>query len=161
MILIASGFFLVCVGMLGVVLPLLPGVPIAWLGLLVFAFGTNFVGISVPTLLVFFTLSAMTVVVDIAAPLLGAKQHHATKYGVWGGIIGSLASLLVFGPVGLVLGPIIGVFFGEIMGGKQPRMALRVTQGTVIGTILSLVFKLVLVFIMFLFLIAGLIHFLV
>jgi uncharacterized protein YqgC (DUF456 family) len=63
-LLILFSFILMAIGLIGVVLPFLPGVPIAWLGLFIYAWGTGFQKISLTEILVFFALAIVTMLLD-------------------------------------------------------------------------------------------------
>ncbi|UCC16863.1 MAG: DUF456 family protein, partial [Dehalococcoidales bacterium] len=62
------GFILIGVGFLGIFLPVLPGIPLAWLGLFVFAIGTGFDKISILATVIFFILMLLTLAFDFFAP---------------------------------------------------------------------------------------------
>ena len=79
---------LMVVGLIGVVLPGLPGVPLAWLGLFIYALGTGFDRISIITTVVFFIVMLFTLSLDFLAPILGAKKYKASKYGLIGAFLG-------------------------------------------------------------------------
>ena len=83
------------VGLAGVVLSILSGILVAWLGLFVFAIDTGFERISVAAVVVFFILTVFTSALDFAAPMLGARRYKASKFGVLGAFLGSLVGLFV------------------------------------------------------------------
>ena len=70
------------VGFAGVFLPILPGVPLAWLGLFIFAIGTGFEKVSVLAVVIFFILMLFTLALDFLAPMLGAGKYKASKFGI-------------------------------------------------------------------------------
>jgi len=75
---------LMVVGLLGVILPVLPGIPLSWLGLFIYALGTSFERISIATVVIFFILTVFTLILDFVAPMLGAKKYQASKLGIFG-----------------------------------------------------------------------------
>src|SRR3989344_5141207 len=113
-LLITLSFILVITGGLGVILPLLPGVPVAWLGLLLFAYVTYFAVITWKALLIFLVLVFVTLILDALAPMVGAKKYNASSYGLAGSVIGLFLGLAIFGPIGIILGPFLGAVAGEI-----------------------------------------------
>ncbi len=135
-------FALVILGLFGVFLPLLPGVSFAWLGMLVYAYFTDFQAISLTVVLIFLGLTLLTMAVDIIAPLLGAKKYKASKEGLVGASLGLFLGVFIFGPMGVMLGPLVGAFIGEIISGKRHLDAIKPALGTFIGFLLSSVIKL-------------------
>jgi len=135
-------FVLIGLGLFGVFLPLLPGVPLAWLGMLIYAYFTDFQAISLTAVLVFLGLTLLTILVDFIAPILGAKKYKASKEGIVGASLGLFFGIFIFGPVGVMLGPLVGAFIGEIISGKRHQDAIRPALGTFIGFLLSAVIKL-------------------
>lgn len=129
-IIISFGFVLA--GAFGVILPFLPGVPIAWLGMLLFAYATGFTFITVKIILIFFGLMLLTLALDAFAPLIGAKKFQASKYGLIGSVIGLIVGIVFLGPIGFIAGPFIGAFLGELFHGADPNDALRSARGVAI-----------------------------
>ena len=87
---------LMLIGLLGVVLPGLPGVPLCWLGLFIYALGTGFERIPILTVVVFFVLMLLTLVLDFVAPMLGARKYRASKFGIFGAFLHSANELTTF-----------------------------------------------------------------
>ena len=146
--LIILSFILVIVAAAGVVVPLLPGVPLAWLGVLLFAYATDFAIITVKLVLIFLGLTVLAILMDILMPFLGAKKYQASKEGLIGGVLGLLLGAAVLGPIGIVVGPFLGVFFGEMIRGKSQEEAMQATKGVLVGLIVGSAVKLALVLVM-------------
>jgi len=144
------------VGLIGVVLPFLPGIPLAWLGLFIYALGTGFDKISITTIIVFFILMILTLALDFAAPMLGARKYKASKYGLIGVFLGFTVGILVFGFWGIIFGPFIGALLGELITKREPRRAFKSALGAFLGFIAGTLFKIVIVLIMIGFFIASL-----
>jgi len=155
-LLIIFAFSLVFLGSVGIVLPLLPSVPIAWLGMVAFGIATNFTAITVKIIIIFLALTFMTLVLDIAAPLLGARIFHASRYGVVGSSLGLIFGFLFFGPFGIILGPFIGALFGEILRGRDPKRALQSASGVVLGFLAGSAIKLAIILAMLGFMVSAL-----
>jgi len=147
---------LMLTGLLGVVLPLLPGIPLAWLGLFIYAIGTGFDRISIATVVIFFVLTVLALALDLAAPMLGARKYKASKWGVLGAFLGFTAGIFVLGPWGIILGPLAGALLGELLAGKRVTQALRSALGTFVGFVAGTLFKIVLILVMAGFFIASL-----
>lgn len=128
-------------GLVGSVLPLLPGPPVSYAGMLVLqlreepAFTLRF-------LIIWLVVVGIVQVLDYIVPLYGTKKFGGTKYGVWGCAIGLIAGLW-FGPVGIIAGPFVGAFVGELLASNQSEQALRAAVGSFIGFVFSTLLKLV------------------
>ncbi len=147
---------LLIAGLAGIILPVLPGVPLAWLGLFIYAIGTGFDRISITTTVVFSILMVLTLVLDIVAPMLGASKYKASKLGILGSFIGLMAGIIVFGFWGIILGPFIGALLGELAASKQPEQAFNSALGTLSGFLAGSLIKIVVVLTMAGFFIASL-----
>lgn len=146
---------LLAVGFLGVFLPLVPGVPLAWLGIFIYALLTDFTDLSLTVVLVFLGLTILTIIVDFAAPLIGAKKYQTSKFGIIGCSLGLLLGLFL-GPLGIVFGPIAGAFLGELLAGKRTDKAIQSALGTFFGLLTSAILKVIVILIMTGFFIAAL-----
>lgn len=135
------------VGLLGSIVPGLPGPPFSWLGLLLLNF-SQAADFS-PTMLIVTALVALVIVLmDYLLPSLSTKRFGGSKYGIWGCNIGLVLSLLglPFGPQGLlgvILYPFIGALVGELIVQKQFSPALRAAWGAFIGFLTGTFIKVV------------------
>ncbi len=147
---------LMLVGLVGIFAPILPGIPIAWLGLFIYAIGTGFERISVVTIIVFAAITALILILDALAPVLGAKKFQASKFGVLGAFIGLIVGLFVFGFWGIIVGPFLGAFLFEFLAKRKAKSALKAAFGTFIGFIVGALVKVIFICIMTGFFIASL-----
>lgn len=136
-----GGLFLI-VGFAGCILPIIPGPPIALAGLVI-AYFSSFSQISGNTLIYSSIAVVIVTVLDIVAPLIFTKRFGGTKYGLYGATAGLVAGLF-FGPFGIILGPLIGAFAGELfkdMDDKKKafRSAWASFAGFMFGTGLKLI----------------------
>ena len=131
------------------ILPFLPGVPIAWFGLLAFGYATDFAVITWKIIFIFLGLTAFTFLSDLLAPLLGAKKYNASRYGIIGSFVGVILGVAFLGPLGIVIGPLLGTFTGEIIGGKNEEEALESAKGNFIGFLVGNFIKIMIIMIMF------------
>lgn len=138
---------LMLVGLLGVVLPIIPGIPLSWLGLFIYAAGTSFERISVTTIVVFFILMLVSLAIDFFAPILGAKKYKSSKLGVFGAFVGITVGIF-FGIWGIILGPFVGALLGELISGKGTKQAFGSALGTFIGMILGSLLKIIIILVM-------------
>lgn len=134
---------LVVVGIPGVVLPALPGMPLLFAGLLLAAWADGFQRVGWVTLLVLGALTLLSFLVDFLATLFGAKRVGASRKALWGSVLGSIVGLF-FLPIGLFVGPFVGALAGEYWHGQQLRQATKVGLGTWLGIVLGTAAKLAL-----------------
>lgn len=127
----------------GVVLPVVPGVPVAAVGALVAAWIVGFERFGVMPLVIVGVLVVLAQLVDFAGTYLGSKYYGAKRAGVWGGILGSLVGLFVFPPFGFLLGALVGAVVAELLAGREFREAVRSGVGAFVGTLGGTVAKLV------------------
>lgn len=145
---------LVVIGLLGLVLPALPGAPLLFGGLLVAAWAERFAYVGPGTLVTLGFLALGTYAVDFAAGALGAKRFGASTRAVVGAAIGAVVGLF-FGLPGVFLGPFVGAALGELSARRTLRAAGRAGVGASLGLVLGAAAKLALGFAMLgLFLIA-------
>ena len=137
-------------GIAGCVLPILPGAPLAYAGLLLLHF-TGLAHFSTAQLIVWLIVVVVIQVVDYITPLLGSKYSGGTSFGNRGCVAGTLLGLF-FMPWGIILGPFLGAVAGEMMGGSDFPHAVRAGIGTLIGFLLGTLLK---VIVCFYFLVQG------
>lgn len=147
---------LLLVGLIGVFAPVLPGIPLAWLGLFIYAIGTGFERISIITIVIFSVLTVLIMLIDFLAPMLGAKKYKASKYGILGAFLGLIVGVIIFGFWGIILGPFIGAFIFELIAKRQMKVALKSAVGTLVGFIAGALIKVIFILIMSGFFIASL-----
>lgn len=132
---------LMIAGIIGSVVPFLPGPPLSYGGLLVLqlrevtAFSTKF-------LLIWLAVVVVIVVLDYVVPIYGTKKFGGSKYGMWGCTIGLIAGFW-FGPIGIIAGPFVGAFVGELLANNESDRALKAALGSFIGFMFSTLLKLV------------------
>lgn len=140
-LIILSVLFMV-VGLLGCILPALPGPPLSYVGFLLLHF-TDKVQFSTTQILVLLALVVIAQLIDYFIPVLGSKYSGGTKWGSWGAFIGSVVGLF-FLPWGLLLGSFLGAVVGELLGDADMRSALKSGTGALLGFILGTVLKMAL-----------------
>lgn len=138
---------LIVVGIAGTLLPALPGAPLVLGGLLLAAWIDDFREVGYVTLTVLGALTLVTVVVDIAAAMMGAQRVGATRAGVIGSALGTIVGMFL-GFAGLVIGPFVGALIGELSARRGLFSAGRVAVATWVALLIAVVVKLAVVFMM-------------
>lgn len=138
---------LILVGLAGTILPMLPGVPIVFAGMLLAAWVGHFEEISGWTVLFLGVLALLAMLLDFIAGLLGAKRVGASAMALWGTVIGTIVGMF-FGIAGLLLGPFIGAVAGELMSGNSITRSTHVGIASWIGLLFGTLAKLALSFTM-------------
>ncbi len=139
--LIILAFACIILGILGSVLPVLPGVPLSYVGILLLHF-TEKVQFSTQFLILWAVLVILVQLLDYYVPIWGTKKFGGSKRGVWGCAIGMVVGMF-FGPWGIILGPFAGAIVGELTGGKQTQDAIKAGFGSFMGFLLGIVSKLI------------------
>lgn len=139
------GLLLLIVGFLGSFLPVLPGPPLSWVGLLCLYFVKGiptdywFLGIT-------FVVMLLISVLDYIIPAQGTKRFGGSKYGVWGTNIGLIVGIFI-PPIGFILGPFIGALVGELIyDSNDINRALKAAIGSFIGFLAGTFIKVVVCF---------------
>ena len=129
------------VGIIGCIVPGLPGTPISYIGLWI-AQATDTVDFSWQFMLIWGIVVIVITLLDYVVPAWGTKRYGGSKWGVWGSTIGVFVGLF-FGAAGVILGPLVGAILGELVSGKQLNDALKAGWGSFIGILFSTVLKLI------------------
>jgi uncharacterized protein len=146
-ILIIFGILLMITGLIGAFLPILPGLPFSYVGLLMIQLTEN-PPFSLRFMIVWAVIVVMIQFLEQIASVAGAKKMGASSYGIWGSIIGAVVGFLMFPPLGIVFGPIIGAYVGELINKKTSQEALRSAMGAVLGFFVSTFIKVIAALIM-------------
>ncbi len=143
--LIITAVLLMAAGLAGCFLPAVPGPPLNFAGLIM-AHLSRFAEFELSILVLFGALTLVVLLLDYLVPAWGTKKFGGSKYGTWGSIIGLIIGtfFLSIGPLGLVGiigGPFVGAYIGEIIGRKNSGHALRAAFGSFIGFLAGTVMK--------------------
>ncbi|MBZ0326107.1 MAG: DUF456 domain-containing protein [Altibacter sp.] len=139
--LLLLGLILMLVGILGSILPVIPGTPISWLGLLVLHLAP-----SIPFDWVFIVLTGIVAigiyVMDYIIPAIGTKKFGGSKAGAWGTTIGLIIGIIAPIPFGILIGPFAGALVGELLFNKtEGPKAFKAALGSFIGFLASTFIK--------------------
>jgi len=151
-ILIIIGIILLIIGIIGCILPVLPGQAIAYLSLIMLEL-TDKAPFDEEFLIIMALIMVGVTVLDYVVPVWGTKKFGGTKRGLWGSAIGLVFGIIImpvtgiilgpFGIFGIILGPFVGAYIGESMGGTESNKAFRAAFGSFIGFITGTIMKLV------------------
>jgi uncharacterized protein YqgC (DUF456 family) len=143
---IIAGGILLIAGLIGCFLPVLPGPPLAFFGLLIqqlkssSPFSTRFI-------VIVLVVTIIITLLDYIIPVYFTKKSGGSKYGVWGCTIGLVIGLWL-GPIGIIAGPFVGAFLGELIASTDPAKAFNAAIGSFIGFLTGTFLKLIVCFAM-------------
>ena len=141
-VLIILGFLFALIGLIGCILPVIPGPPLSFFSLIILSYAKNWEPFSTTFLIIMAGLTILATFLDYVVAAIGAKKYGASKLGIWGSIIGMIFGLFIFPPWGVLVGAIIGALAGELAGGKRGKKALRASWGVFVGNIMGVGLKL-------------------
>lgn len=136
---IIIGILCLIAGLIGCFLPILPGPPIAYAGVLLLHF-TDKVQYSTTQLVIWLIIVIILQVLDYFVPLLGSKYSGGSKSGTRGCLIGTIIGLF-FMPWGIIIGPFLGAVIGEMLAGREIAKALKSGIGSLAGFLLGTLLK--------------------
>lgn len=140
-ILITIASFLMIAGIAGCFLPVVPGPPLNYAGILLLNF-TSMVDIQSDTLLLWALATAVIVIADFYLPAYAVKKFGSSKTGYYFSIGGVIVGLIFFGVVGSVIAPFIAALIGEMITGKNFNDSIRPALGSFFGIISGIFLKL-------------------
>ncbi|WP_121668072.1 DUF456 domain-containing protein [Mesonia aquimarina] len=140
-VLVALGFVLCIVGIIGSLLPVLPGPPISWLGLLML-YLTDAIEINYTLLGITLAIAIIIFVLDYIIPVAGTKKFGGSKAGAIGTTVGLILGIILPIPFGILIGPFLGAFLGELIFNKSTSsIALKAAWGSFVGFLASTFMK--------------------
>jgi uncharacterized protein YqgC (DUF456 family) len=134
---------LIVAGLIGTLLPVIPGAPLVFFGLWLIALTDHYRHVGWPTLSVLGAVVVITVIVDVVASAIGAKKAGASRQAVTGALLGSIVGMF-FGIPGLLLGPFVGAVVGEFIAQRRVERATTVGVATWLGLLAGSIAKLAL-----------------
>lgn len=143
------------VGIVGCVVPVLPGPLLSFTSLLIISLPGNFSLYKLRTLIILGVLALLSQFLDNIFPVLASKKAGAGKGGTWGSVVGMLLGMFIFPPLGVFIGAFLGALLGEILFNKENEEPLKAALGVFKGTLLGILFKLSVSAVIGFYLIAG------
>jgi uncharacterized protein len=140
-LLLALGIILMILGIIGCLVPVLPGPPLNFLGILALHF-TKFGHFTGWTLITFAGIAIAVSILDFLVPVWGTKRLGGSKYGTRGAAIGLIVGIFL-GPAGIIAGPLLGAFVGEMIFRDDFSYSLKAGIGSLIGFLTGVGLKLV------------------
>ncbi len=124
---------LMLIGLIGSVLPFIPGSPLILLGAFIYAWYTDFLVVTWGTLVILLLLTVLSQILDYLASILGAKKFGASRWGMSGAFLGGIIGLFSSGILGILIGPFIGALLLELLHGQDLPASLKIGLGTLVG----------------------------
>lgn len=141
-LLIGLGILFLIAGILGCILPVLPGPPLSYVALLLLHFTSKY-QFSTKFLIIWLIITVVVYGLDYVIPAWGTKKFGGSKRGVWGSVIGLVIGLFFFPPFGIIIGPFAGAVIGELTSGKDAGVALKSGFGSFMGFLAGTLLKLI------------------
>ena len=138
LILLIIAFVLLAAGLVGAVVPVLPGPALSYIGLLVMKW-SGYGGFSILFLLLWAGITVIVTVMDYFLPAFMTKQFGGSRYATIGSVLGLIIGIFFFPPFGMIVGPFLGAFFGELIhnranGIQAFKVALGAFFAFIVGT---------------------------
>ena len=138
--LVVIGFCFLIGGLIGCIIPAMPGPPLGYIALILIHF-SRFANFSGKFLLITAIITVIITIIDYVIPIWGTKKLGGSRAGVFGSVIGLLIGLF-FSPVGIIVGPFVGAVIGELITGRNTNDALKSGFGSFVGFFFGTVMKL-------------------
>jgi len=129
-------------GLIGCIIPVIPGIPLNYVALLFLQYAKEEPVFSKSFLIKFAFYSIIVFLLDYILPIFGAKLYGTTKWGIWGAVIGMVIGIFILPPIGMILGLFFGAIIGELSAGKESSLALKAGFATFLGSMAATFIKL-------------------
>ncbi len=134
---------LFCIGIIGIIMPLLPGPIIIWLGMLFYGAVTGFNGLTFGFYLVQGVAAVLVMLIDYFTAAYGTRHFGGSRQAMWGAVIGLIIAVISLGPAGLIFGPFLGAFAAELVKGISLEKAIRSSFGAIVGLFGGILLKII------------------
>ncbi|MCP4726894.1 MAG: DUF456 domain-containing protein [bacterium] len=142
-----AAVILIIAGLVGIIIPMIPGIPLMFAGFLIAAWIGKFQTVGLFTIFVLGFLTVISIIIDFLSAGFGAKRVGASREAVIGAVLGTIFGLSA-GFLGVIVGPFIGAALGEYIARRDLSEAGNVGVGTWLGIMLGTVAKIGLAFMM-------------
>lgn len=139
-LLLILGIILIILGIIGCLVPVLPGPPLSFLGILALHF-SRFGHFTTTILLILGSIALLATILDVVVPFWGTKKFGGSKYGARGATVGLIIGFFL-GPIGIIIGPFLGAFAGEMIFKDDITYALKAGFGSLLGFLTGIGLKL-------------------
>jgi uncharacterized protein YqgC (DUF456 family) len=140
--LVILGLIVALVGIIGCIVPVIPGPPLSYASLLILSVAKKWGPFSMTFLIVMGGMMVAVIMVDYVFPVIGAKKYGASKAAVGFSIIGMIVGAFFIPPWGIFIGAFAGALVGELLSGKRGVRALRAGWGVFVGNMVGIGVKL-------------------
>lgn len=134
------GFLFILLGIVGSFLPVLPGPLTGWVGLFLLH-QSDRIPQDNTFLFTSFAIALLVFLIDYVIPAMGTKKFGGSKKGIIGSTIGLVIGLLFLGPLGIIVGPFLGAYSGELLNKTEQKQALKAALGSLIGFLTGMFLK--------------------
>lgn len=138
-LLVIFSLILMIIGFIGVFLPAIPGTGLIFLVSLLYGIITKFSDITVTIIVIMGILTLASFFLDYIASLITTKKAGASKFGLFGAMIGGLIGFFIFNFFGFIIGQFIGAIIGELIKKTETRKSIKIGFATFIGYLLGIV----------------------
>jgi len=145
-ILLILGIILMLIGIIGCLVPVLPGPPLSFLGIILLHF-SRFGEFTRGALIVFAAITIVVSILDYIVPIWGTKRFGGSKYGTRGATVGLIIGIFL-GPAGIIIGPFVGAVVGELLFKDDMKYAFKAGFGSLLGFMTGIGLKLAASFVM-------------
>lgn len=145
-LLLISGIILMILGIIGCLVPVLPGPPFSYIGIILLHF-SRFGQFSGTTLIILAIVAVVVTILDYIVPVWGTRKFGGSKYGARGATVGLVVGIFL-GPAGIIIGPLVGAFVGEMIFKDDINYALKAGFGSLLGFLAGIGLKLAASFVM-------------
>lgn len=141
-LLITLGFILIFTGIIGAFIPVLPGPPLSYAGMLAIHL-TEKASFQPQMLIIMGVLALIITLIDYLLPVLGTKSTGGSRHSILGASLGLIIGVIFFPPFGIIIGPFLGAFIAELINKKPSNIAMKSAIGSFIGLMFGIVLKLI------------------
>ncbi|WP_299891161.1 DUF456 domain-containing protein [uncultured Lacinutrix sp.] len=142
------GVLFMCLGLVGSILPILPGPTLSWVGLLLL-YLTNAVPDNSTFLILTLFIALLVFALDYIIPAIGTKKFGGSKAGMFGTTIGLIIGILSPIPGGIIIGPFVGALLGELSNKADSQTAIKAAFGSFLGFITGTFLKFIVAIVYF------------
>lgn len=138
--LLISAIVLMIIGIIGCLVPVLPGPPLSYIGIILLHL-SRFGQFSKTTLIVLGAVTIVVTILDYIVPIWGTRKFGGSKYGARGATVGLIIGFFL-GPAGIIIGPLLGAIVGELIFRDDMKYAVKAGFGSLLGFLTGVGLKL-------------------